>query len=180
MVKLSAKTPLEGMLPVHVAGCSLSELTPDAITSITPQTGRLKQVSDAMKKTHGLTFPGPNRATGNNQTRCIWFSGGQAMLLGPAPKSIENAALSDQSDGWAVTRLQGIDAEAVLARLVPVDLRRGVFKRGHSVRTVLFHMPVSITRTATDAFDIMVFRSMAVTAVHELKVAMSSVAALNV
>jgi len=38
-------------------------------------------------------------------------------------------------------------------------------------------VPASITRTGANAFDIMVFRSMAVTAVHELGVALRSVAA---
>lgn len=177
MVNLIAKPPCEGLLPVSAGSCSLTELKPPAITSITPQKGREKQVSAALKSTHGMGMPAPNCATGKEGARCIWFGQGQTILVGPAPGTIKNAALSDQSDGWAVMRLQGSDAEAVLARLLPIDLGVVNFKRGHTARTLINHMATSITRTGANAFDIMVFRSMAGTAVHELHAAMKSVAA---
>lgn len=125
----------------------------------------------------GMGFPSPNRTTGKEGARCIWAGQGQAFLLGPAPGVIRGAAISDQSDAWAVMRLQGVDAEQVLARLVPVNLTAGSFRRGHTVRTMINHMSASITRTGVDTFDIMVFRSMAATAVHELAEAMKSLAA---
>lgn len=88
-----------------------------------------------------------------------------------------HAALTDQSDGWAVFSLQGQGVEDVLARLTPLDLNRGVFKRGHAARSLLGHMSAIFLRTGENAFQIMVFRSMARTAVHELEVAMKAVAA---
>ena len=99
------------------------------------------------------------------------------MLAGPPPAPLAEAALTDQSDGWAVIRLTGAGCEAVLARLVAVDLRPGHFRRGHTLRTLLFHAPASLTRIGAHGFEIMVFRSMAASAVHELGVAMKSVAA---
>ncbi|WP_321170030.1 sarcosine oxidase subunit gamma [Sedimentitalea xiamensis] len=101
------------------------------------------------------------------------------MLAGsePAPGLSGHAVLVDQSDAWAVVRLQGPQATDVLARLVPVDLRPRHFKRGHTVRTDLMRMNVSITRVADAAFLIMAFRSMAATLVHDLKTAMEGVAA---
>lgn len=177
MAKLLAKSPCGSLLPLNVADCTLQELSPLAITSVAPLRGQEKQVSAALKTAHGLTFPAPGRATGKDGCRCIWFGQNQAFLVGPVPKSIKGAAQSDQSDGWAVMRLTGQNAEAVLARLAPVDLNVAVFKRGHTVRTLLNHMAASITRTGTQTFDIMVFRSMAHTAVHEFRVAMVSVGA---
>ena len=179
MASLPVKTPCEWLLPVSVGTCTLSELTPDAITSIAPVRGKTRAVSEALKKMHGVGFPARNRATGRQGARCIWFGPGLAMLVGPVSNVVKDAAMTDQSDGWAVMRLQGRDAEAVLARLVPVDLRARIFKRGHTARTLLFHVPVSITRTGVSGFDIMVFRSMAKTAVDELVQAMKSVAAQN-
>ncbi len=88
-----------------------------------------------------------------------------------------HAALTDQSDAWAMVRLEGAAAEDVLARLVPVDLRQSVFKRGHTARTMLQHMAVSITRISGEAFLILAFRSMAGTLVHDLETAMKGVAA---
>ena len=177
MANLIAKTPCEGLLPVSLGSCTLSEVLPDAITSVAPAKGQEKPVSDALKKAFGAAFPAANRATGKEGARAVWSGAGQAFLLGPAPKPVKGAAMTDQSDAWAVMRLEGADAEAVLARLVPVDPRVAQFKRGHTARTMLFHMNCSLTRVGANAFDIMVFRSMAETAVHELSTAMRSVAA---
>lgn len=177
MVKLIAKTPCEGLLPVSAGDCSLTELAPEAITSISPEKGREKLVSDTLDSSSGISFPAVNRATGKDGNRLIWSGAGQALLLGPAQKAVKGASTTDQSDAWAVMRLDGKNAEAVLARLVPVDLRAATFKRGHTVRTMLFHMTCSITRVGANTFDIMVFRSMAKSAVHELSTAMRSVAA---
>ena len=65
----------------------------------------------------------------------------------------------------------------MMARLVPVDLRPQVFKRGHTARTELQHMMASITRVGPKTLQIMVFRSFADTLVHDLKRAMEAVAA---
>ena len=179
MAKLLAKSPCQGLLPIVVGSCSLEEQLPAAITSITPFAGQQKQVSAALKDALGVTFPAPNRATGKEGSRCIWSGMGQALFIGPTIKPIKGAAHSDQSDAWAVMRLTGPDAVLVLAKLAPVNLAHTSFRRGHTVRTLLNHMAVLITRTGTNAFDIMVFRSMAQTAVHELETAMKSVAALT-
>lgn len=104
---------------------------------------------------------------------------GQAFLIGPEVRELEGAALSDQTDGWARMQIKGVDCLEVLARLVPVDLRRATFRQGHTARTKLFHVGLSITRTGENQFELLVFRSMAKTVVDELSVAMKSVAALN-
>ncbi len=100
-------------------------------------------------------------------------------MIGIAPDASlgQHAAVVDQSDAWCAVSLSGGTAEDVLARLVPVDLRRAQFKRGHTVRTQVGHMMTSVTRTGPDSFMILVFRSMAVTLIHELKQAMQFVAA---
>ena len=84
------------------------------------------------------------------------------------------ARLSDVSDGYAVLRAEGKDIEAVLARLVPIDLALSHFKRGHTARTLVRHMHAAVTRVSDIAFLIIVFRSMAQTLVHDLTRAMTS------
>ncbi len=179
VVKLIARTPCSGLLPVTAGNCTLSELTPEAITSISLVQGQMKAVSEVLNRTYGFGFPAANRVTSKGEARCIWVGQGQAVLFGAPPVVIKGASITDQTDGWAVLQLQGKDATDVLARLVPVDLRSPAFKNGHTARTLLFHMPVSITRSGANSFDLMVFRSMAVTAVHELQLAMKSAAALS-
>jgi len=176
---LIAKSPCAGLLPLSAGTVTLSEEDAVAMTSLAPYQTREKELSAALKAAHGLGFPAPGRSIGKAGARVIWFSQGQALLIGPEPDATLNqfAALSDQSDAWAVVRLQGKGAADVLARLVPLDLRPASFKRGHTARTNLAHMMASLTKTGENAFQIMVFRSMATTLVHDLKTAMEGVAA---
>ncbi|MDA7967167.1 sarcosine oxidase subunit gamma [Ruegeria sp.] len=179
MDNLIAKSPCDGLLPLTVGTVTLSEEDAGEVHSLAPFKGQDKALSEAMKTAHGMAFPAANRATGKAGARAVWFGPAQAMLMGPAPDAAlaDHAAIVDQSDAWAIVRLEGDAAEAVLARLVPLDLRVAQFKRGHTARSLLFHMTASITRVGENAFQIMVFRSMAESLVHDLKRAMEGVAA---
>lgn len=179
MVKLVAKTPAEGILPIEVNGLSLSEVVPELITSVMPYDGQKAAASDLLKATAGLDLPGPNRTTGQDGARAVWTGRGQAMVLGAPvdPSLARHAALTDQSDAWAVFRLEGQGVEDVLARLTPLDLNPGLFKRGHAARSLLGHMTAVFVKPADGVFEILVFRSMARSAVHELETAMKAVAA---
>jgi len=179
VARLIEKSPCAGLLPLETGGLTLDEQLPGAITSIMPYAGQEGAASELLKSVHGMAFPAPNRSTGREGARAVWTGRGQAFVIGaPAdPALARHAALTDQSDAWAVLRLSGEGAEAVLARLTPLDLNPAVFKRGHAARSALGHMNAVITRTGASAFDLMVFRSMAQSAVHELHEAMISVAA---
>ena len=179
MAKLIAQPPLKTGLPVEAGTTILRTPRVGRITSLAPLDGAEAALSEALQGAHGLAFPDPNRATSGSAARCVWTARGQAMLMGPTPDAslAKHAAVTDQSDGWVVFRLEGEDAAAVLARLVPVDLHPAIFAAGHTARTLLGHMGCSLTRVGEAAYDIMVMRSMAQSALHELTVAMKSVAA---
>jgi sarcosine oxidase subunit gamma len=177
MTRLVARTPAEGLLPLTRGSVTLSEVVPQAITAIAPFKGQAAAVSKALKAAAGVGFPKPNRTEAKGETRCLWSGHDQAFLIGPAPGPIPGAALTDQSDGWALLRLEGAGAVEVLARLVPLDLRHVAFPAGAAARSLLFHVPLAIFRSGADSYDLMVFRSMAATAVHELDTAMRSLAA---
>lgn len=179
MVKLMPKSPCDGLLPLTIGTLTASAPDPGVLTSLAPFKGRKAALSDALQSAHGMALPKPNRATGKQGARALWFGQGTALLMGPQPDEAlaHHAALTDQSDAWAVVRLDGSGARDVLARLTPIDLRARVFKRGHTARTDLQHMMGSITRTGEDAYQIMVFRAFAETLVHDLKTAMETVAA---
>ena len=179
VVELMEKPAFGGLLPVEVGGCRIFTAPPEPMHLILPYKGQGKPLSDAMKKAHGMAFPAAGRATGKEGARLVWFGLDQAMLIGPVPDArlSEFAAVVDQSDGWAVMRLQGPQAEDVLARLVPVDIRAGHFKRGQTMRTQLQHLHVSITRIGVELFQIMAMCSMAKTLVDELHGAMRLIAA---
>lgn len=179
MIELKARSACFGVLPKQVGGMRLQEVEIDHITSIAPFRGQEAAVNEALMVTHKVSFPKPNRSTGRIGERLIWSGRGQAFLVGPALSADLDglAAVTDQSDAWAVVRLEGARVAEVLARLVPVDLRAQSFRQGHTARTLLGHMSVSITRVGDGAFEIMAFRSMAKTLVHEITTAMESLAA---
>lgn len=168
MAKLIALTPCAGLLPIAHGGIKVTEVLPQRMMSVVPYAGQQKAV--AAKLDDGLAKV--NRRKG----AVTWFGHGTWMVAGDV--ALDGlAAVTDQSDAWAVVQIAGTGVEDVLARLVPVDLRRGVFRKNHVAKTMLGHLSVTITRTGSDAFEIMVMRSMAQTLVHDLDVAMRGVAA---
>jgi len=180
VAELTLKSPCEGLLPVTCGALTLKEATPGPLTTIAPFKGQEAALSKALKKAHGMAFPGPNESTeGKAGARAIWFGRDMALLTGAAPAEglSEHAALTDQSAGWAVVTLEGVGGEEVLARLCPVDFRLAEFPVGATSRAELKHMMASVTRLEEASFQIMVFRSLAQTLVHDLKTAMEALAA---
>lgn len=179
MDNLVAKSPCAELLPLTVGGTTAIEMDAGAMTMLSPRKGRADALNKAMQAGYGLGYPAPNSAGVSGDVRAIWFGHSSAMLVGAVPDEglSQNAALVDQSDAWAVVRLEGAGAEDVLARLVPVDLRLVSFPVGATARSKIGHMSGSVTRVGEDAYWLMVFRSMAETLVHDLKSAMEAVAA---
>lgn len=177
MASLIAKSAFAGLdLPVTHAGVTLSEAPTVPIWSVAPYQGQEPGMAKALKP---LKFPAPNRVEIAGNARMVWAGRNMAFLLGAAPPDglQSMAAVTDQSDGWARLHLSGAGAEDVLARLVVVDLRASAFPVGSCAKLMLNHMQALIIRSEAQAFDILVFRSMARTACHELTEAMERVQA---
>ena len=175
MPELIAKSALDGR-SLTLGTVTLAEVDVGPITSIAVFPGGGKAVAKGLK-TLGLAMPEPNAFAEKKGARIVWTGRDQAFLMGVEAPALEGAAVTDQSDGWAVLGLSGAGAVDVLARLVPVDLRLSVFPVGRAMRSQLNHMNVVILRGGDNAFEIMVFRSMARTAWHELETTMHMVAA---
>ena len=177
MLKLVAKSPAEGLVPLSVGTIELNEVVPAAITSIACYQGHADALSAALKEHHGMTLPKTGQATGRAGARAIW-AGPSVFLVGPEPHAdlLNHAAIVDQSDSWCVLNLKGADVEAVLARLSSVDMRSKALKKGQVVRSQLQHMNAIYHRVSDDSFDIYAFRSMAKTMVHDIDRAMRYIA----
>lgn len=172
VANLIALTPCADLLPLQIGQVTLTEVTPEHLTSVAPYAGQQKATTALLKDQLGVGLASPGRRTG----AVTWFGHGVWMVAGQVTCD-GTAACTDQSDAWAVVNVQGVGCTDVLARLVPVDLRAVAFKQNHVAKTMLGHMSVTITRVSRDAFEIMVMRSMAGTLVHELETAMNGVAA---
>lgn len=172
-----AKSALAGQAPLTLAETTLAEAPARAMTSIAPFPGQSAKV-DAALKPLGLTFPAPNRQSTGASARLLWTGRDQAFLIGVAAPDLSGlAATTDQTDGWAGLVLSGPLATDTLSRLIALDLRDAAFPVGQTARTGLNHMSAILTRTGPVAWEIMVFRSMARTAWHELAEALEMQAA---
>jgi sarcosine oxidase subunit gamma len=173
--------PALGQESLSRAGCTLAEAGPAPVTSIAPFPGQERAVDQALQPL-GLAFPAPNAVSRSGAARLVWTGLGQAFLIGlPAPAALAgHAALTDQTDGWARLCLTGPAAAEALMRLVPLDLGARAFPAGRVARTGLNHMNLILLRDARDtrdSFELMVFRSMARTAWHEIAEALARIEA---
>ena len=175
MPELIAKSALDGR-SLTLGMVTLAEVDVGPITSIAVLPGGGKSVAKGLKVL-GLTMPDPGTFAEKKGARIVWTGRDQAFLMSADCPVLEGAAVTDQSDGWAVLGLSGAGAVDVLARLVPVDLRLAALPVGRALRTQLNHMNVVILRVAAHGFEMLVFRSMARTAWHEVETTMSMVAA---
>lgn len=166
MPNLIAKTALGGIAPVTHAATVLAEADLGQISAIACYRGQGAMVAKVLGG-----FPAPN----THGDGLVWTGPDQAFLIGrPAPDLTGLAAVTDQSGGWAALRLTGPMAAEALMRLVPLDLRR--FGPGQAARAPLGHMQMVLMGQA-DGFVILVFRSMARTAWHEIEAALKMLAA---
>jgi sarcosine oxidase subunit gamma len=177
VAELIANGPMEGAAPVEMAGALLEVMALGPVAAVQPWPGRVAAV-DAALKARGLGFPAPGRSLEVADTRILWAGRAAAFLIGTAPPELADAAVIDLTDGWAGLTLAGPGAEAVLARLVPIDLRPAAFPEGTVARTLLGHLQVLIQRRG-GGFEVMVMRSYLRTAHHEVAGAMRRLAALT-
>ena len=179
MAELIQTTPCAGLVPVEAGALRLTEIAPGRMTALAPYRGREAALGAALSRAHGLGWPGPGQVVAGEDGAVQWFGRVLALLIGPEPDPAlaEHAALTAQSDAWAVLRLEGARATAVMARLTPLDLRAARFGDGATARTEVAHMAGAVTRVGPEAYEIMAVRSMAATLVHDIALAMRRVAA---
>ena len=80
---------------------------------------------------------------------------------------------SDQSDAWAMLRLDGPDSRRVLERLCPLDLHPDSFPEGAVARSLVEHLGVIVLREAQNAFLLLSPRSSARDFLHEIEITLS-------
>lgn len=175
MVELVAKSAFDAVLPVEIGTVSLREVVLGRVTFVQPLKGQADAVSAALKSELGIGLPGPGEALAGDGMRALWCGPGQALVMGDCP-ALSGAATVDQSDAFAALRIEGSAARDVLARLTPLDVRAGLFVEGQTARSLIGLMTGQITPMAPDAFEVMVFRSMAGTLFHEVNRAAGFVA----
>lgn len=172
MIELASYSPFAAMrLPLVHGATRLSAIGPQRVTAILPYPGQTEAVAIVLD---GFPAPGEVR---EGALCLVWAGHAMAFAFGEGlPEELGKvAAVVDQSDGWAGLVLEGEDAEAVLARLVAMDLR--ALPAPASARSLLGHLPLLLIKQSAARFEIWSYRSMAASLVHELEGAMRNVAA---
>jgi sarcosine oxidase subunit gamma len=131
----------------------------------------------------GLLLPtGPRRAaaagvafagTGPGVWLAVQEKGGNEFAAALEQEIGAMAAVTDQSDGYAVLRLAGPNVRDALAKLIPLDVHPAAFRPGDVASTVASHMGVTLWRLedaadGTPVFEFAVFRSLAGSFWHAL------------
>ncbi len=159
------ETPMIGGLPLEMGALKLRLVEHDAITAVMSAKGErpalFVEIGEVKDTEHGPL---------------VWAGQDQAFLFGSV-EACEGAYLADISDGWVFFALEGEGAEHVMARLAPIELRKSKVFAGKSFRTQLGHLQALIV-TSEKGYEIGVMSSFAKTAMHEIKEAMETVAAL--
>ncbi len=163
VVDLISLTATEGLLPMRHGSVTLSAAPLEPITWFAP----FSEVE---------VYPAPGTWARRGGARLVSTGPGQWTAIGPFEPP-EGAAMADQTDAWAAMVLDGPDARDVLARLTSIDLRDDRFGAGAAARTLLGNVPAALLCADIGRYEILVPRSMAATAAHDLGRAMRLVAA---
>ena len=178
MVDLYTTPAAATTLPLKIGTVSIEEVE-TSLFLVAPFSKKSKQAAAVLHAEMGLQWPETHKLRRTGAAYALWFDHAHIALMGiqPTAKILRYAAVTDVSDGWCVVDISGPNVRDVLARVTPLDMRVKSFKIGMTQRSMLVHMQASISCFGKSQFRLMVFRSMALTLVHDLATAMESVAA---
>jgi len=150
-------------------GVTLSVRHPISIVTIIARKGKSETLSKAIETAYKCPLPGVGESTNKGALTFHWCGPEQyyAVAEGKADGELYRdlkarldglASCSDQSHGRIILRISGPKARTLLAKGTPVDLHPSVFGPGKSAVTQMAHVGVHLAQTASDEFELSVFR----------------------
>ncbi len=177
---LTAQAPLGGY-SANFDAVSLTELTGLALVSIaTPMDGE-DDLHRSTVAAFGTTLPavGSSTRSEDGQARLLGLQRDQFFLL--LEHESHNALsmvsdklgtagyYTDQSDSWAILRIDGPGSRTALERICMLDLSADVFLIDTVARTTMEHLSVIILRDNADSFLLLSARSSAKSFLHAIE-----------
>jgi methylglutamate dehydrogenase subunit D len=169
----SALPKLSGLVELSRAGVIACERHPQFAT-VMAYKGKRAAVAARLKELYGLSLPsGPRRATSGSSAliglgpRTWLFERESGPALEPELSGMlaDEAAITDQSDGYVILRLTGPHVRDVLAKGISIDFHDRVFVPGCAAATTCAHIGVILWRledaNGCAVLDVAVFRSLA-------------------
>jgi len=152
-------------------GVALSEVAPGSIVQLAAWAGAEKKLIDAVRSVTGLALPdGAGGGIVSGGKAAFGFAPGKFLvsdetdtLAADFLKVVTPAigVVTDLSHGRTVIRIEGPEAEWVLAKFFAIDFALPAFPVGAGRATTHHDVFAQIQRSAEDRFDIYVFRSFA-------------------
>lgn len=177
MAELATHDPLAGItfdrLPPAGAygrpgtpGATAIEVSGLALATVVARKGQAGALAARLSEVSGAPVSDGPRVSGASPA-FIGMAPGRWMALSNDPALAARlreaagplAAVTEQSDGYVVIDLAGPRAEWLLAKGALIDLDAGVFGEGDAATTVLAHIGVTLWRTGTESFRLLVLRS---------------------
>lgn len=169
----SAFAELRGLVERSRAGVWVCERRPQLAT-VMAYKDRRTDVAARLQANFGLSLPDSPQRIGQGAAAVIglgprtWlFQRESGPPLEPELADIfgDAAAVTDQSDGYAVLRLAGPRVKSVLEKGVPLDLHDSVFIPGRAASTSCAHIGIILWRLDDNqghaVFEVAAFRSLA-------------------
>lgn len=165
MIELSESSPFEACeLPVAGHGYTISALPAQRMTSLSPWEGQRETLASVLGG-----FPGVGEVIQSGDLRMVWAGRDVVFAFGEVPPIDLQpyCAVTDQSDGWAGLLIAGTEAESLLARRLPFDLRK--LPAPGAARSILGRVPVLVVRLELQRFELWSWRSLAGSLLDEVR-----------
>lgn len=155
----------------HDAGLILTPRDDLAVASIIASGGRKQECLKALQDFAGVAAPEKPRAHFGPRAALVWAGPGEWLLVTPDPSLMSQlpavlagvAAMSDQSSGRAILRVEGPLVRDTLAKGLMIDLHPRAFAKGDAALTVANLIGVHIWQVDdAPVYDLAVTRSMAI------------------
>ena len=164
-----------GVSASGAGGVIVSDRDGLGIATILVRKGQADALATRVRDKFGIALPRePHRVsngaiafagTGPETWLATAENGGNAFAASLRAELRDDAAVVNQSDGYAVLRLTGPKVRDALAKGVPVDLHPGAFRVGDVASTLVAHIGAVLWRLDDDkgsaVFEVAVFRSLA-------------------
>ena len=184
---LAPRSPLDGHART-VGTVSLAEIVDLALVSAAVPQGGDDAFAAALANGFGAARPATGASTlgDRHAARILGMQPDQVFILFAPPhpnRAVETARaafgpaayVTDQSDGWAMLRIEGTGVRAVLERICPLDLGEEAFPQGRVSRTAMEHLSVIVLRDGGDSFLLMSPRSSARSFLHAVELSVANV-----
>ena len=146
---------------------TIERAAPRSIAAVGAYADRAPLLSALMAE-FGITIPAPQSFIRSasitlsclSPSRYLASADRDANLPGRLAKSLSGlAAITDQSDHWAIFTLSGPHRSDALARLVPIDVAPEKFRVGALALTRASHFDVRLWRIGESTYELAVTRS---------------------